>query len=101
MNHQLTPGCGNDACRGCGMCNTRFCTACGLMDASLTTDCCGQEVSAAGQAKICDGKLDYRVDESTGHGQWVAAMNPAQREMERMREINRNAVKGGHAGAYR
>ncbi len=64
------------------------------MDASLTTDCCGQMVTASAQTKICDGKLDYR------DGDWVVAMNPAQQEMEKLRVRNRNAVKGGHAGTY-
>ena len=93
--HQLTRGCGSSiTCRGCAVCNTRFCVACGLSDASLTTDCCGQEVTATAQGKICDGNLDYR------DGAWVVAMNPAQQEMEKLRQVNRNAVKGGHAGTY-
>ena len=94
MTHKLTPGCGRADCRGCSVCNMRYCVACGLMDASLTTDCCGQEVSASGQGKICEGILDYR------DGEWVNAPNPAQREMERIRQLNRSAVKGGHAGEY-
>lgn len=94
MEHKLTPGCGKEDCSGCSQCNTRYCTACGLQDAALTTDCCGQEVTAAAQGKICDGKLDYRG------GEWVAALCPAQQEVEKLREINRRAVKGGHAGTY-
>jgi hypothetical protein len=95
MDHKLTPKCGNPECRGCMICNTRSCTVCGLTDASLTTDCCIEQVSAVGQAKICEGKLDYRA------GAWVAAMNPAQQEMEKLRQVNRNANRGGHGGAYR
>jgi hypothetical protein len=94
MEHKLTPGCGKPDCRGCAVCNLRLCATCGLSDASLTTDCCGQEVSASAQGKICDGRLDFRG------GAWVNAMNPAQREMEKLRQVNRNAVRGGHAGAY-
>lgn len=98
MKHTLTPGCAksrsSDGCIGCPQCNTRSCAACGLPDGALTTDCCGQTVTATATGKICDGKLDYRG------GEWVNAMCPAQQEVEKMRQRNRNAVKGGHGGEY-
>lgn len=92
--HALTPGCGKDVCRGCPACNTRECSACRLVDASLTTDCCGQEVTATAHGKICEGKLDYR------EGKWINAPNPTQQELDKIRSINRRANLGGHAGAY-
>jgi hypothetical protein len=99
MEHVLTPGCGKQDCTGCPRCNTRSCTLCGLPDAALTTDCCGKEVTATATGKICEGKLDYRVMPVEG-GVWVNAMCPAQQEVEKIRQRNRNAVKGGHAGEF-
>ena len=94
MTHVLTDGCGKDGCVGCPRCNTRECTACGLPDAALTTDCCGQQVTAKATGRICEGVLDYRACT------WVNAMNPTQQEAEKIRQRNRNAVHGGHAGTY-
>lgn len=98
MEHKLTPGCGKRDCAGCQICNTRSCTLCKLPDGALTTDCCGQEVTASATTKICEGKLDYRTLD--GEGAWVAAMCPAQQEVEKIRQRNRNANLGGHGGVY-
>lgn len=59
--HKFYTECEDKDCKGnCPKCSLTICKECGLYEGSLTTECCGEEVSGILAVEISEGKLDYR-----------------------------------------
>jgi hypothetical protein len=83
--HVRKTGC---KCGTCRECVCFVCAVCECYEGSLTTECPGEPVGFATQNLIyTEGKLDFR------DGQWVRGKNPANQELDKIRERNRNSVK--------